>query len=69
MMQGIELIEGDVWGNRKALQEYCSINDDVLNRIEQLRSTGLDPSEIARMVSREVQLSPDLIKYVIKQSS
>jgi hypothetical protein len=69
VMQGIELIEGDVWGNRKALQEYCNINDDVLCRIEQLRSTGLDPNEIARTVSKEVQLSPDLIKYVIKQSS
>jgi hypothetical protein len=69
VMQGIELIEGDVWGNRKAFQEYCNINDDVLCRIEQLRSTGLDPNEIARTVSKEVQLSPDLIKYVIKQSS
>jgi hypothetical protein len=69
VMQGIELIEGDVWGNRKAFQEYCNINDEVLYRIEQLRSTGLDPNEIARTVSKEVQLSPDLIKYVIKQSS
>jgi hypothetical protein len=69
VMQGIELIEGDVFGNRKTLQDYCNINDDVLIRIEQLSSTGLDPSEIARTVSGEVQLSPDLIKYVIKQSS
>jgi len=69
VMQGIELIEGDIWGNRKVLQEYCSINDEVLGRIEQLRSTGLDPSEIVRTVSEEVKLSPEMIKYVIKQSS
>ena len=70
VMQGIELIEGDIWGSRKDVQEdYCSINDEVINRIEQLRSTGLDVNEIARTVSREEQLSPDLIKYVIKQSS
>ena len=69
VMQGIDLIEGDVWGNRKVLQEYCNINDEVIGRIEQLRSTGLDPSEIVRTVSGEVQLSPEMIKYVIKQSS
>ena len=69
VMQGIELIEGDVGDNRKTLQDYCNINDDVLSRIEQLRSTGLDSTEIAMTVSREVQLSPDLIKYVIKQNS
>ena len=69
VMQGIELIEGDVRGNRKVLQEYCNINDEVIGRIEQLRSTGLDPSEIVRTVSGEVQLSPEMIKYVIKQSS
>jgi hypothetical protein len=69
VMQGIELIEGDVWGNRKAIQEYCNINEDLLTRIEHLSSTGLDPNEIARTVSGDAQLSPDLIKYVIKQSS
>ena len=69
VMQGIELIEGDVGDRRKTLQDYCNINDDVLSRIEQLRSTGLDSTEIAMTVSREVQLSPDLIKYVIKQNS
>ncbi len=69
VMQGIELIEGDVCGNRKTLRDYCNINDDVLSRIEQLRSMGLDSTEIAMTISREVQLSPDLIKYVIKQDS
>jgi hypothetical protein len=69
VMQGIELIEGDVGDSRKTLQDYCNINDDVLSRIDQLRSTGLDSTEIAMTVSREVQLSPDLIKYVIKQNS
>jgi hypothetical protein len=69
VMQGIELIEGDVWGHRKDVQEYYSIDDKVFNRIEQLRSTGLDLNEIAGRVSKEAQLSPDLVKYVIKQNS
>jgi hypothetical protein len=69
VIQGIELIEGDIWGSRKDVQEYCSINDEVIDRIEQLRSTGLGVNEIAGAVSKEAQLSPELIKYLIKQSS
>jgi hypothetical protein len=69
VIQGIELIEGDIWGSRKDVQEYCSINEEVIDRIEQLRSTGLDVNEIACAVSKEAQISPELIKYVIKQSS
>jgi hypothetical protein len=69
VMQGIELIEGDVWTQKKDFQEYFNIDDNVLSRIEQLRLCGLDLNEIAGRVSKEAQLSPELIKYVMKQSS
>jgi len=69
VMQGIELIEGDVWGHRKDIHEYYTIDDKVFNRITQLRSDGLDTNEIAGTISREAKLSPELVKYVIKQSS
>lgn len=69
VMQGIELIEGDIWTQRKDFQEYLNIDENVLNRIEQLKLCGLDLNEIAGRVSKEAQLSPDLIKYVMKQSS
>jgi hypothetical protein len=69
VMQGIELIEGDVWGHRKDINEYYIIDDQVFRRIDQLRSDGTDINEIANTVSRESKLSPDLVKYVLKQSS
>jgi hypothetical protein len=69
VMQGIELIEGDLWAQRKDFQEYFDIDENVLSRIEQLRLCGLDLNEIAGRVSKEAQLSPELIKYVMKQSS
>lgn len=68
-MQGIELIEGDVWGHRKDINEYYTIDERVFHRIDQLRAIGINPNEIADTVSRETKLSPDLVKYVIKQSS
>lgn len=69
VMQGIELIEGDVWGHRKDINEYYTIDEHVFRRIDQLRANGIDTNEIADTVSRETKLSPELVKYVIKQSS
>lgn len=68
-MQGIELIEGDVFDSRKSVKDYCNIDDGVLKRIEQLSAIGLGPDEIAKTVSREAKLSLGLVEYVIKHSS
>jgi len=67
-MQGVELIEGDVWGHRKDLNEYYVIDEDVMRRIEQLRAGGANAVEIASTIIMESKLSPELVKYVIKQS-
>lgn len=69
VMQGIELIEGDVWGHRKDINEYYTIDENVFRRIDQLRANGIDTNEIADTVSRETKLSRELVKYVIKQTS
>jgi Protein of unknown function (DUF1699) len=31
-MQGIELLQGDVWGHRKDLDEYFNIEDATIRR-------------------------------------
>lgn len=69
MMQGIELIEGDVWGHRKDINEYYTIDESVLQRIDQLRADGIGVKEIADTLSKETKLSPELVKYVIKLTS
>jgi hypothetical protein len=69
VMQGVELIEGEVWGHRKDINEYYSIDEIVILRIARLRASGANPNEIADAVSRETRLSPQLVKYLIKQSS
>lgn len=69
MMQGVELIEGEIGGRRKDMNEYYSIDDIVLARIDQLRASGANDKEIVNAVSRETQLSPELVKYLIKENS
>lgn len=69
VMQGIELIEGDVWGHRKDINEYYTIDESVFQRIDQLRLDGISAKEIADMLSKETKLSPEMVKYMIKQTS
>jgi len=69
VMQGVELIEGDVWGHRKDIDEYYCIDEMVLERIDALQSSGENANDIARTISRDTKLSPALVKYLIKQRS
>ncbi|VVB71463.1 Uncharacterised protein [uncultured archaeon] len=68
-IQGVELIEGDVWGHRKDIDEYYNIDDMIIKRIDRLCASGANSSEVASAVSRETKLSPELVKYLIKQRS
>ena len=68
-IQGVELVEGDVWGHRKDVDEYYNIDETIIKRIDRLRASGADASDIASAVSRETELSRDLVAYLIKQRS
>jgi hypothetical protein len=65
-MQGIELLQGDVWGHRKDLDEYFTVEDATLEEIRTLTSTGLDMDEMASQIQKKARLGPDLIKYIAK---
>ncbi len=68
-IQGVELVEGDVWGHRKDVDEYYNIDEMIIKRIDRLCASGADASDIASAVSRETELSRDLVAYLIKQRS
>ena len=69
MMQGVDLIEGDVWGHRKDIDEYYSIDEMVMQRIADMQASGANVSDIASAVSSETKLSPEMVRYIIKQSA
>jgi hypothetical protein len=68
-IQGVELVEGDVWGHRKDIDEYFNIDEQVMRRIERLQASGANANDIAGAVSRETKLSRELVSYLIKQRS
>jgi hypothetical protein len=65
-MQGIALLEGDVWGHRKDINEYSEIKQEIFDKIERLKSEGLSESDISKRMERETGLSKDLLQFLMK---
>jgi hypothetical protein len=65
-MQGIELIEGDVWGHRKDLDEYFVVEDEILDEICQMASSGISLDELTSEIQKKARLSHDLVEYIVK---
>ena len=65
-MQGIDLLEGDVWGHRKDIDEYYMVDEDAIERIGDLMSSGESIDNAVAQVQMTTRLSPDMIKYIAK---
>lgn len=67
-MQGIDLLEGDVWGHRKDINEYSEVSKNVFDRINDFREEGLSEEDIADKMVRETRLGSDFIDFIMKQT-
>ena len=67
-MQSIRLVEGDVWGHRKDINEYYSISPAVLERIKEMKSEGIADDEVAERLSRESKLNKEMLLYILEKS-
>ncbi|HNR57958.1 MAG: DUF1699 family protein [Methanothrix sp.] len=65
-MQGIDLLEGDVWGHRKDIDEYYVVDEEAIEEIGNLIKEGESIEEAAAAIQRKTRLAPDLIKYIAK---
>ena len=65
-VQGIELLEGDVWGHRKDLDVYYTVDDATIEEIRTLAATGATADDVANQIQKRSKLSTDLIKYIAK---
>ena len=68
-MKRIQLIEGDVWGHRKDINEYSNIPVYVIERIKELKSEGTPVERIEERVSRESKLSPEMVAYILTKEA
>ncbi len=66
-MQGVELIEGDVWGHRKDINEYYTISPSVTEKIKDLRASGMNNEEIATKLAKEGKLNKEMLMYILNK--
>ncbi|MDL2260642.1 DUF1699 family protein [Methanimicrococcus sp. OttesenSCG-928-J09] len=64
-MQNVALLEGDVWGHRKDINEYFEIPKDSIDTINELKTNNVSEDDIVSAVTRETKLSPDLVRYIM----
>ena len=68
-MQRIQLIEGDVWGHRKDINDYYIIPSSVIEQIRELKSEGTPAERIEEKISRESKLKPDMVAYILNKEA
>lgn len=64
-MQNIALLEGDVWGHRKDINEYSEISKEIIQSINQLKADNVSEDEIVSLMTRETKMSADLVRFII----
>jgi hypothetical protein len=65
-MQGIDLLQGDVWGHRKDLDEYFTVEDATIEEIRSLADSGTTLDAVADQIQKKARIGQELIKYVAK---
>jgi hypothetical protein len=68
-MQRIQLIEGDVWGHRKDLNEYYTVPSLVTEKIKEMKAEGKSTEDIEAKVSRESKLNPRMVAYIMNKET
>jgi hypothetical protein len=65
-MQGVKLLEGDVWGHRKDIDEYFTVPDEAVSAIKSMTEKGASPDDVAKEVQKTAKMGKDLIQYIAK---
>ncbi|MCD4702901.1 MAG: DUF1699 family protein [Methanosarcinaceae archaeon] len=66
-MENIDLLEGDVWGHRKDLNEYSEVSQNVYDRITEYKAEGIPEEDIIDKMVKETRLSAEFIRFLVKQ--
>jgi hypothetical protein len=66
-MQKIQLLEGDVWGHRKDINEYYTVPPSIMTEIRNLKAQGTPNERIAEKIAKERKLNPKMITYILNR--
>ncbi|RXA20802.1 DUF1699 family protein [Methanosarcina sp. MSH10X1] len=66
-MQKVQLLEGDVWGHRKDINEYYTIPPSLISKIRSMKAEGTSVEKIAEKVAQESKLNPMMVSYILSK--
>lgn len=65
-IQNIALLEGDVCGHRKDINEYSEVSHEVYEIIDQYLAEGMADKDIEDKMVLKTSMSNELIRFLIK---
>jgi len=68
-MQRIQLLEGEVWGHRKDINEYYSVPSSVIEKIKTMKTEGKPAEDIEAKISKESKLNPEMVAYILDKET
>ncbi len=68
-MQRIQLLEGDVWGNRTDINEYYTVPSSVIEKIKEMKIEGKSAEDIEAKISKESKLNPEMVGYILTKEN
>jgi len=66
-MQKVQLLEGDVWGHRKDINEYYTIPPAIISKIRSMKAEGIPGEIIAEKVAQESKLNSKMVFYILNR--
>ena len=66
-MKKIQLLEGDVWGHRKDINEYYTMPPSIMTEIRKMKAEGIPNERIAEKIAKERTLNPKMISYILSR--
>jgi hypothetical protein len=64
-IQKVQLLEGDVWGHRKDINEYYTVPPFVISKIKRMKAEGIPDETVVEEIAQESKLNPKMVFYIL----
>ena len=68
-IQRIQLLQGDVWGHRKDMDEYYNVPSSVFTVIREMKHEGKSTADIENEVSKKNKINHDMVGYILSKEA
>jgi hypothetical protein len=66
-MKKIQLLEGDVWGHRRDINEYYTVPPSIMMKIRNMKAEEIATERIVEKVAKDYRLNPKMVYYIINR--